>query len=331
VAERERATPYMVLLAAFALVLASYSGDSDLVVGTPVAGRHRAETEPLIGFFVNTLPLRVTLTPGLSFRELVDQVRRTCLDAYRHQDVPFSRIVSVLHPDRAGAPLVRAMLALGNVPTPRLELPGLTATILDPPVRASKFDLNVELTPMADGGLTGRAEFTVDLYDEVTVARWMDSWREVLTAAVSAPDTDLARLPLPSPVAIARPSTQSVPLPTPARVYVAPADPLEILLARMWTEVLQTDHIGAEDDFFALGGHSLLATQVRARIRGTFGIELPLRGLLAVSTVRDLAGYLRELGREASLDVDGLAAGAGTAASSIRRLDRTQYRSVKPR
>src|SRR4029077_1762229 len=99
-ARREGATPFMVLLAVFATVLGRYSGPRDVVVGSPIAGRNRRETEELIGLFVNALALRVELAEGLDFRGLLEQVRRTALDAYAHQDIPFERLVEELVSER---------------------------------------------------------------------------------------------------------------------------------------------------------------------------------------------------------------------------------------
>jgi hypothetical protein len=124
---REGATPFMVLLAGFQALLGRYSGQTDLAVGTPVAGRNRLEIEGLIGFFVNTLVLRGDLSGDLTFGEWLGRVRETVLVAHMHQDVPFERLVQELSPERslAHTPLFQVMLVLQNAPVGRLEIPGL--------------------------------------------------------------------------------------------------------------------------------------------------------------------------------------------------------------
>src|SRR5690606_8070338 len=113
---RQRATPYMTLLSAFALLLHRYTGQSDVVIGSPIANRRHAALEPLIGFFVNALVLRVQVAATHTFRQLLAQVRSTTLDAYLHQDVPFERLVEELSPDRSldRNPLFQVVFALHN-------------------------------------------------------------------------------------------------------------------------------------------------------------------------------------------------------------------------
>jgi hypothetical protein len=123
----ESASLFMTLLAGWQLLLGRYSGQDDVVVGTPIANRHRAEVEPLIGFFVNTLALRTRLEEGLSFRALLRQVKETALEAYAHQDVPFEKLVEELQPERSlsHTPLFQVFFALQNAPVGELKLPGL--------------------------------------------------------------------------------------------------------------------------------------------------------------------------------------------------------------
>ncbi len=192
------ATLFMVLLAGFQALLGRLSGQEDVVVGTPVANRTRMETEGLIGFFVNTLALRARLGGEPSFAELVAQVRQTTLAAYAHQDLPFERLVEELEPERSLAytPIFQAMLALQNAPMGALELPGLTLepVATDGP-RSAKFDLNVSLGERA-GAIGGSWEYNADLFDAATIERLARQLAMLLTAAVAAPETPLADLPL---------------------------------------------------------------------------------------------------------------------------------------
>ena len=142
---KEGVTLFMTLLAAFATLLARYSGREDLLIGTPIANRQHAQLEDLIGSFANTLVLHVNLAGPLSFRELLVRVREMALEAYAHQDLPFERLVEVLEPERSlsHSPLFQVMFALQNVTSAPLALAGLEAKFLDVENRASKYDLGL--------------------------------------------------------------------------------------------------------------------------------------------------------------------------------------------
>ncbi|QRO01345.1 amino acid adenylation domain-containing protein [Archangium violaceum] len=196
-AEREGATPYMVLLAAFQTLLHRYSGQEDLCVGSPIAARGRAELEGLIGMFVNTLVLRTRLSGDLHFRELLGRVREVALEAYAHQDVPFEKLVEVLQPTRdpSRAPLCQVMLVLRNMPLPAMELPGLRLSAREVDTGTAMFDLTLvlEQTP---GGLRGTFNYDTALFDASTVARMAGHFRHLLEAIVSEPGARLSELSL---------------------------------------------------------------------------------------------------------------------------------------
>ncbi|GAB3176460.1 non-ribosomal peptide synthetase [Streptomyces incanus] len=199
-AEASGATPYMVLVAAFAVVLSRWSGQQDVVIGSPTAGRSHPELEPLVGFFVNTLPLRVDASGAPSFARLIERVRTTCTDAYGHQDVPFEKLVQGLRPERSQGPvpLVQVMLALRDTPAEDLALTGLETDELEVALTgaASKFDLVLDLVPARDGGLGGRVEFSTDLFEAATAQRIGQALLCTLTAAVADPELPVDRLPL---------------------------------------------------------------------------------------------------------------------------------------
>jgi amino acid adenylation domain-containing protein len=198
VAHSVEATHFMVLLAAFVVVLRRWSGQDDVLVGTPVAGRDRPELEQLVGFFVNTIPLRVRTAEAATFRELVRLTRAACLDAYQHQDAPFERIMQGVDGERRGgtASLLTVMLALRNVPAGRVRLPELDIEVQDLPTAGTDFDLTVEFAPAPDGGLSGWLIYSRDLFDQDTAERIAVALREVLDAAIADPDTALRDLPV---------------------------------------------------------------------------------------------------------------------------------------
>jgi amino acid adenylation domain-containing protein len=191
------ATLFMVLIAAFDVLLGRYTGQRDLVVGSPIAGRNRREIEGLIGCFVNTLALRADLAGDPTWRGLLQRVRRTTLEAYNFQDLPFERLVEELQPvrDLGRTPVFQVMCALQNVPSGPLAVPPLRLEPLILAVVAAKFDLTLSVEETAEG-LVGTWEYSRDLFDGVSVRRMAAHFENVLAAAASDPDVPLSRLPL---------------------------------------------------------------------------------------------------------------------------------------
>ncbi len=194
---REGATLFMTLLAAFQTLLYRYSRQEDLVVGTPIAGRNRAETEDLIGFFVNTLPLRTSLAGNPTFRELLRRVRETALGAYAHQDLPFERMVEELQPERSlsHTPLFQVMFALQNHPKAGFNLPAVNIALLDRETDFSKFDLTLYMSENVNG-LSCWLEYNSDLFAASTIERLLGHYEVLLKSVGADPDRRLSELPL---------------------------------------------------------------------------------------------------------------------------------------
>ncbi|WP_279636870.1 non-ribosomal peptide synthetase [Corallococcus llansteffanensis] len=195
--QREGVTPFMALLAAFQVLLSRYSGQEDVSVGTPIAGRTRGETEGLIGLFINTLVLRSHVAPDASFRQLLQQVRDTTLAAYEHQHLPFEKLVEELQPQRSlsQSPLFQVMLVLQNAPASELSLSGLSFQPLARDFEATKSDLTLSLA-QSPHGLTGSLGYRTDLFEPSTVARMIEHLGILLEAALAAPDSRVSELPL---------------------------------------------------------------------------------------------------------------------------------------
>ncbi|MEM1170262.1 MAG: amino acid adenylation domain-containing protein [Cyanobacteria bacterium P01_H01_bin.35] len=193
-------TLYMTLLAAFFVLLSRYSGQSDLLVGTPIANRQLSELEGLLGFFVNTLVLRTNLGDNPSFRELLGRVRETALGAYEHQDMPFEKLVEQLQRSRdlSRNPLFQVMFALQNVPSRKWELPHLAVTPLSVENLTAKFDLSLELWE-TETGLEGRWEYNADLFKGETIERMSGNFSTLLEGIVAAPEQKVGFLPLLTP------------------------------------------------------------------------------------------------------------------------------------
>jgi amino acid adenylation domain-containing protein len=191
------ATLFMVLLAAFAVLLRRHAGEEDVVVGTPTANRDRAELEGLIGFFVNTLVLRTDLSGNPTFVDLLLRVREAALGAYAHQALPFEKLVDELQPERSlsHSPLFQVMLVLQNVPAATLELPGLTLRAESRSQEISKFDLTL------NGGETGAGLFcswryNSELFERTTVERMAGHLRTLVEGVGAAAASRLSELPL---------------------------------------------------------------------------------------------------------------------------------------
>ncbi|MDC9588815.1 amino acid adenylation domain-containing protein [Xenorhabdus sp. XENO-10] len=195
--QRQDTTLFMTLLAAWGIVLARLSGQDDIVIGTPVANRSQSELEGLIGFFVNTLPLRVELESSNSVADLLAHVRERALAAYAHQDLPFEQLVEILQPERSlsYSPIFQVMLALNNTATQPLELSGLAVSLVEQPHRSAYFDLTLSLTETMDG-LNGYLEYATDLFDRTTVERMVGYLTSVLTAMTTDETQTIARLPI---------------------------------------------------------------------------------------------------------------------------------------
>ena len=190
-------TLFMILQAALATLLYRYSGQSDILIGTPIANRKHRETESLIGFFLNTLVLRTRFEDNPSFSQLLRQVRETTLIAYEHQDVPFEQVVSALQPQRSlsHSPLFQVMFVLQNVPMGTLDLPGVSLSELNQQSTIAKFDLSLSITE-TDMGLIGEWEYNTDLFDESTIARMTTHFNNLLSAIVNNPQQVVSELSL---------------------------------------------------------------------------------------------------------------------------------------
>ncbi|WP_163998551.1 non-ribosomal peptide synthase/polyketide synthase [Pyxidicoccus caerfyrddinensis] len=195
--QREGVTSFMALLAGFQSLLSRYSGQTDVVVGTDIAGRTHADTEGLIGFFINQLVMRGDLSGDPTFRELLGRTRKATLGAYAHQDVPFEELVRVLNPERslAHAPIFQVKLVLQNTPTIELRVPGLTFRGAESGTGAAKFDLTLAINETPEG-LAVLCDYSTDLYEAQSMARMLEHLQVLLEAAVAHPDTHLSALPL---------------------------------------------------------------------------------------------------------------------------------------
>ncbi|HEX8148765.1 MAG TPA: amino acid adenylation domain-containing protein, partial [Pyrinomonadaceae bacterium] len=194
---QEGVTMFMTLLGAFQALLHRYSGQDEILVGSSIANRNRAEIEGLIGFFVNTLVMRGDFGGNPTFKELLGRVRDAALGAYAHQDLPFEKLVEEMQPERSlgGAPLFQVAFNLQNAPWENLELQGLRLSYLGVSSETSKFDLALYMSESHEG-LHGKFEYATDIFEAETIRRLVGHFRRLLEAAVADPEQRVSTLPL---------------------------------------------------------------------------------------------------------------------------------------
>jgi amino acid adenylation domain-containing protein/non-ribosomal peptide synthase protein (TIGR01720 family) len=304
VGQRHGATLFMTLAAAVQVLLARYSDQKDVAIGTVTSGRNRAELERLVGIFINIVVLRAAVDESSEFGEFLSEMRESVLEAFAHDEAPFDRVVEEVEPDRdpSRTPLVQALVVLQNAAVRPRETGGLRVAEHDLPRPAARYELVFEFVPR-DGSLVLAIEYNTDLYEPETIARLAARLEALLAGIATDPRRiiaelagsagDLARAVVPGGDR-ARPhrsdgrdGTAAV-LPAGGAGYRAPRTPAERTLARIWCDVLGVDRVGVDDNFFELGGDSILTIQVVSRARAD-GLHLTSRDIFVYPTVGALA------------------------------------------
>ena len=195
--QQQRVTMFMTLLAAYGILLYRYTGQSDILIGTPIANRNRREIESLIGFFVNTLVMRTDCSENPSFQELLMRVREMSLGAYSHQDLPFEMLVEALQPERnlSHTPLFQVMFAIENTPLSKIELTDLTIDSLPLEGETAKFDLTLSMQN-TETGLMGVWVYNTDLFNRETIERMNGHFLTLLEGIITNPSERISQLPL---------------------------------------------------------------------------------------------------------------------------------------
>jgi amino acid adenylation domain-containing protein len=331
-ARAERGTMFMVLLAAFQTLLARYSGQRDVCVGTPVLGRDDPRAERVIGYFAATVVLRGDLGGDPTFRDFLRATRRTALRGIMRQNVGLERIVAALRTerDRSRTPLFQAMFMLMRQPDLKPRLGELDAEIFDQGLSGAKTDFGIDVY-LSPGGANGVCSYDADLFDRTTIERMIASFRVLLEDIAARPDARISELARPDPnerarllaqgndTAADRPRTDRLPPPAAASAARAgggePRTPAQHRVAQVFAEVLGCGPVGVDDDFFALGGDSLLAAKTVARLDG-----LPFAELFAHPTVGDLAAVLERHAVEQAAAAPRRAGGAAQLSPAQQRL-----------
>jgi amino acid adenylation domain-containing protein/non-ribosomal peptide synthase protein (TIGR01720 family) len=296
------ATLYMTLLAAFQALLFRYTGQEEFLIGSVTTGRSKAEFAPVVGYFVNSLVLRATVSGDATFESVLSQVRRNLLDAFEHQDYPFSILVERLQAarDPSRSPLFQVMFsmhkahllgeeglslfALGEAGA-RFNLGGLELESVPLKQRVAQFDLTLMMAEVGEE-LYATFEYNTDLFDAATIGQMAQNFGTLLDAVVANPAEKIAhirlgwidRRALPPPDEIAA---------TPKRNFEAPRTETEQMLATIWSEVLRIRRVGINDNFFEMGGDSILSIQVVARAQEV-GIAVTPRQMFQHQTIAEL-------------------------------------------
>lgn len=281
-----KASSYMVLLTLLNIVLNRTTGQEDLLIASPIAGRQQNETEPLIGYFNNIIVLRHQLTNDPTTADLLHQVRGTVLEAQENQMAPFHRVANMVN-----ISLTRAFFTLEDSATAvPLDLHDLSVTPIELAEDTADFDLAIFMQEQ-DDQFTGTIWYKSALFDQATIEQLVHNWQTVAEAVAANGEQSLSQLPSFAdqyqPVA---PATQARTTPT-----AVAEDDVERQLVAIWQDLLGLDDIGVTDNFFDLGGHSMLAVRLFNRIQQELTDEpLPLATLLTAPTIRQLAAVVRQ-------------------------------------
>ena len=289
--DRQGVTLFVILLAAFNLLLYQYTKQEDIIVCSTQAGRNLSQVQDLIGFFNTVVPVRADLSGNPSFLDLVDRIHQVVLDGYQHQDLPLQLLADThkLNQKR----LYQVMLVLQNTPDERLTLPGIQVKSQYLANGTANFDLFLSLlSPESSfNQLTGYLEYKTDLFTSSAIAKLLEDFQVLLADLVENPYQHLSDLPL--FVTQQERSSLATDMIRESTLFVTPRTPIEQQLAQIWSDLLGQEQIGIHDNFFALGGHSLLATQVISRVNTAFAAEIPILPIFKHPTIAALAEVIQ--------------------------------------
>ena len=277
-AAAESTTMFPLLLAAFAAMLHAHTGQDDLVVCTPMVGRHHAGTRGTIGYFNSVVPLRLDLRGDPAFRELVARVTAEGWEASANQDVPFHDIASL--PELASTRLTRCLFAGQNIPGLRLDLPGVVVRYRDVPNGTANFDLALFIEEI-EGRVDLLLDYKTAVLDHATALSIKERFLEILGLVTSRPDLRLSELPQ-------YPRASVATEPAPSRGEYRARNLLEHRMVEIWRRVFAGAEINGNSHFFDLGGDSMRAARLFALIEKEFGHQLPIAALLEAPTPRHL-------------------------------------------
>ncbi len=275
------ASPFSTLLTSLYLLLQRTTGQTDLLICSPIAGRQSGETESLIGYFNNIVILRNQFTEEQLLREAIQQVQKTVLQAYDHQSAPFHLVAADIR-----IPLTRAFFTLTDTAAETITLDHVSSQALDVPEETADFDIAIYMTEQKQQ-FKGTIWYKTALFTPHTIQQLVSNWQQLAQAMTRQPSQKIAALPDFS--AHYRPLHK----PQTAAALTTAENEIELQLVKLWEELLGIQPISVTDNFFDLGGHSMLAVRLFAQIKEQItGQQLPLMTLLHAPTIRELAAVL---------------------------------------
>jgi non-ribosomal peptide synthetase component F/thioesterase domain-containing protein/acyl carrier protein len=300
-AQKNNSTMFTLMLACFGALLAKYSDQEDVVVGSPVANR-RTETEPLIGPFAGPIALRLNLAGNPTLHELLTRVRDFTLDALSHSDLPFEVLLEKIRPlaVQRRNPLFQFYFFYQTAFLQPRKIGNLTVSPMPTFSVGTPFELQLGFVERQEG-IRAQLEYNPDLFDSSTIRLILDYYGCILRALLGDAGIRLSELPAPRNPNVTSAATYHAQPQT--RQFVAPRDSVELQLALMWERLIGRQPIGVHDDFFDIGGQSLLAAQMVTEIEKEFRKKIDLSTLLTAPTIEALAHRLQseETGNQSSL------------------------------
>ncbi|MBR3162540.1 MAG: amino acid adenylation domain-containing protein [Clostridia bacterium] len=284
-------TPYMLMLCAYYILIYKYSNQKDIVVGTPVSGRLYKELEPLLGAFINTLPLRIKFEESNTFEQLLEKVKYLCMDAFSHQEYPYDNLVNDLNVtrDTSRNPLFDTMFIYQNNGFTNIDFDNIRAQIYTHPSDTSKYDISLEVLPEEDE-LKLSFEYCTKLFDESFIKQFAKNYINIFNIVFLKPNIkieDISILEIDNKNAddlqVIHPLNNSS-----SGNYSAPSNMLEIQIAEIYKKLLSVPNIGIDDNFFELGGDSLLAINLQIELL-KHRINVTYPDIFMNPTIRELA------------------------------------------
>ena len=281
ISNNEGVSLFVTLLTGFKTLLYQYSGQENIVLSSPVAGRYLVETKKLLGYFSNILLLNTDFSNNPTLQDLLHRVSEVTLGAQKHQDLPLQKIVEEI--GISDGIVSRAMFTLQNAPSQPKALGDVKVHLLaKKDEKNANFDISLSVREV-DDTLTALFRYKTDLFAEATITKLADDFVSLLAKIAEQPETKLSSLPL---------LGDNIAVVEQQKDYVAPRNETEQAIADIWAAVLNLNNIGVHDNFFDLGGRSIAMMRVYNKLRGIFNIEIPVMELFQSPTVEEMANYL---------------------------------------
>lgn len=302
--QREDVTPFMIFLSAFNVLLHRYSGQDDIIIGSPTANRLQSETEGLIGAFANTLLLKSDLSGAPTFKELLHRIKNVSLGAFSNQTLPFEKLIETIRPatnGRKGGQLFQVLFIFQTAFMQPVELNKLSIKPMRSVSPGSIFELSLGVVERIEGTRL-QLEYNTDLFTSETIKIMLDDLRSILQSAVLDTDRKISDLlEWTTPLRRSQVTKESDNVTASISAQTSAAAPsvidhkrTEEALIKIWQDVLHIDSIRVDDDFFEIGGHSLLAAQLFDEIAKRLKVNLPLSTLFTATTIEQLAELIRK-------------------------------------